>query len=119
MKQFRDMSYRGGSSEADAPPIIQRRYRKVREASDTEEVQWEEYAVTKPNQPSSWEGVFKMQIAAEELTSRRPHALDVKSAKAEYAKFRKRERFDAVKDEVNTGLTNAKTGRLATVVDKD
>ena len=37
MKQFRDMSYRGGSSEADAPPIIQRRYHKVREATDTED----------------------------------------------------------------------------------
>jgi hypothetical protein len=119
MKKFRDMSYRGGNSSADAAPIYQQRYRKVQEATDTEPAKWEEFTMIKPNQPASWESVFKMQIAAEELTARRPHELDAKSAKAEYAKFRKRERFDAVKDEVDTGLTKAKTGHLATVTDKD
>ena len=43
----------------------------------------------------------------------------MKSSKAEHAKFKKRERFDEVKDEVNSGLTLAKTGRLATVDGQD
>jgi hypothetical protein len=106
MKHFRGMTYKGGSSTADAKLVKQTRYRLVSEKGAVPEV-WEAYEVLKPPQAASWVSTFKMNIAAEELQSARMYDGDTRgpAARARAASFAgRRAKLNTVKSEAAEGI---------------
>ena len=78
-KRFRDMTWFGGdsSAEAQAKKITAKRYRLVREARDGEEAEYEEYEVKVQRHEASCIACMRMQVAADLLAARRPHREEV------------------------------------------
>ena len=111
MKRFRDMTFWGGGSSkaAQARPVMQTRYRLVRDARDGEEAQYEPYTVSRNRQQASWVECMRMQVAADLLAVRRPHQieLDRKSARRMATKHKRSEARDAVKAEAVGVLAKA------------
>ena len=103
MKRYRDMSYNGGNSskEAQATAEVQTRFRLVSEAADGVEAVYEPYTVERKRGEASWVACFKMEVAADIIRGRRPHARELKE-RGEKQKAKKRlkdEQRDCMKAE--------------------